>query len=445
MKNRKKIVRKLGGIERYHLMLESYLHTNVTMYVTINGEFSEAILQESLKLLQNKFTLLKARINRRRRGTRFEIAEGIPIPLRIEKTPFSTRNDEIEKEVNTMMPIEEGPLVRFVLLNHEKNNTLIMTVSHTIADGVSGIFLLNNLLSIAARLYQGKDEDSLEIKPDREVEYYFPQKTKGLKGVLRSISLSRQFFKTLKSRGGSHTPDPEKLVPFYERQIQFITRTIDTNKTVILKEKAAERGVNLNSVLAAAYFIACAKDSNHEEPAIMAVMTQVNLRSRLKGKFESIGNCASSCNTINTAGTKSNLWEVASDYYNSIIEVTQTDEMFLGITGLNLYDSIVRWIGNDNRICRAINNKFSRVPQKMTLISNVGAHAMNDYPGAPFTIESGCAISSSRASGMIYSIIMTVNGTLSWNIVANSPLFERERIELLLQNAISIIEAEILK
>ncbi len=163
MKTEKKNLRKLGGIERYHLMLENYLHTNVVIYAVFNGNLSEEVLRQTLQIVQNKYILLQVGVKRRRIGTRFETGTGASIPLRVIHCTTEDRNKELEHEINTMLPIATGPLARCVLAIHEKNNTLIMTMSHTIADGTSAITILQNIFDAAEKIYQGKKELSSSI------------------------------------------------------------------------------------------------------------------------------------------------------------------------------------------------------------------------------------------------------------------------------------------
>ncbi|PKL35425.1 MAG: hypothetical protein CVV44_21710 [Spirochaetae bacterium HGW-Spirochaetae-1] len=431
------VARKLGGLERYHLMLQNFLHTNVVVHARVAGHITEDMLRRPLDLLQKRHPLMTVRIDRRRSGPRF-MSGGVPaIPLRVISLPEESWHTVAESELNTPLPIDRGPLLRCVLATHgNSRSTILITYSHTIGDGMAGAGMMRDLLAFI------NDETIMDIQPlilKKKMEAYFPRKTRGIPGALAYMKINHHYMKHLRESGGSIMPEYDGQAPLHERWIQIVPRQIDGTTVKKLSEKARSEGTTVNSALTAAHLMALAHDLDHRKPVSMALMSAVNLRNILSGAADGdMGNFAGSCNTVHRVDIRGSLWELAREHRSDLLESIEAREPMLHLLGLNLYDGIIRWIGHDNFAARSLDRFYAGFKQKMTIVSNMGRIDMGTTR-SNLNIESLGFASSSRASGMIYSIIAMTDRCMTWNFVATDPLYSRKHLESIADHAVSLI------
>jgi hypothetical protein len=68
----------------------------------------------------------------------FRRVNGSPIPMRVLDGKFAASwEDEMGKEVSTMIPADHAPLLRTVLIHEAERSIFIITAHHSISDGVS--------------------------------------------------------------------------------------------------------------------------------------------------------------------------------------------------------------------------------------------------------------------------------------------------------------------
>jgi|GEM_PF-6303957 len=431
------IERKLGGLERYHLMLQNFLHTNVVVHARVAGHITEDMLRRSLDLLQKRHPLMRVRIDRRRLGSRFRSGNVPAIPLSVMTLPEESLYTVAENELNSPLPIGRGPLLRCVLAVHGNDrSTILITYSHTIGDGMAGAGMMRDLMVFI------NDESIMDIQPlilKKEMEAYFPRETKGIPGAIAYMKINHQYIKRLKESGGSMMPEYDGQAPLRERWIQIVPRQIDGTTVKKLSNIAKKEGTTVNSALTAAHLMALARDLDSREPLSMALMSAVNLRGTLSGPADGdMGNFAGSCNTVHRVDIHGSLWDLAREHRSDLLESIEAREPLLHLLGLNLYDGIIRWIGYDNSVARSLDRFFAGFKQKMTIVSNMGRIDMGTTR-SNLNIESLGFASSSRASGMIYSIIATTDGCMTWNFVATDPLYSRKHLERIADHAVSLI------
>jgi NRPS condensation-like uncharacterized protein len=434
---KEKVVRKLGVLEKSHLMLEDFLHTNIVAYTKVTGDIPENALRRSLDVLQKRHPLMAVRIERRRLGARFVTGSIPEIPLRVITTPEAEWGTVTEEELNTPLPITQGPLIRCTLVQHEKSMaTIILTYSHTIGDGVSGAIMMRELFRFA---HDSDNGDSSPTKLKDAMEVYFPKKARGIRGFLAYIKINKRYMKLIKESGGSRTPEYDGQAPMQERWVQIIPRQLDSTTVKTLSEKSKREGTTVGSALAAAHLIAFAHDMRCDTPVPIAVMTNVNIRNRLADPAgEEITNFAGSCGTLHRVSMTSSFWDLAREHRRDMLNGIKADEPIYNIMALNIYDSIIRWIGHDNWAARALDNFYSRFKHKLTIVSSMGSTDLKSYR-EDLRIDSTGGAASNRASGLILSIGITGGDCMSWNFIATSPLYSRKHIESIADRAVAVI------
>jgi Condensation domain len=121
--------------------------------IQVLGELDEGRLRYALARVQAKHPLLRCVIEESAGRPHFVLVDQpAPIPLRIVERH---REDDWETEVRRewVAPFEASrePLVRFVWLRGGEVNELMLVAHHCVCDGVSGINLIRELLSVYDR------------------------------------------------------------------------------------------------------------------------------------------------------------------------------------------------------------------------------------------------------------------------------------------------------
>ncbi|HLL53458.1 MAG TPA: condensation domain-containing protein, partial [Myxococcaceae bacterium] len=129
---------------------------NFTTVMRLQGPVSEAALRAALPVLRARHTHLRTRIVAEGSGAVFRTDDVPPLPLRVVPGREGRWLEELEREINHPFP-EPGPLGRFTLLEGEPGTTwLLATLHHSVADGMSGVFLLRDLVRCLAQLAAGE-------------------------------------------------------------------------------------------------------------------------------------------------------------------------------------------------------------------------------------------------------------------------------------------------
>src|ERR1700733_13386281 len=130
--------RPLGAREKVFWLLDQTIPVHLVMAAEMTGSMAIRQWRSALDDLQKRHPLLSVCIeDNSYRHPRFRRVEGMEIPLR-----RVTGSGEVGKEMATelSMPFEthNAPLMRTALLQKDNSTALILSIHHSIGDGVSG-------------------------------------------------------------------------------------------------------------------------------------------------------------------------------------------------------------------------------------------------------------------------------------------------------------------
>ncbi|MHA2184181.1 MAG: condensation domain-containing protein, partial [Promethearchaeota archaeon] len=246
--------RKLNEIEYLNWLIgQPY---NVSMALTIEGNLNEEKVRKSLEKVQKKHPILQAQLDVNKQGEPYfswnEIDQ-VPIDI-IPRTDDLLYRKVVAEEFLT--PFETGfdcslPLMRVKLLNGESCSDLIITLPHLICDGMSLMFLFQDILEFIAE--PTKKTKPIEII--KNVEEILPSsfqkkipktaiKFKILVWFVKKIMLLGKVKRKLKKKWKNQ----KKLVSNNEKR-QFLTRewVLTEDQSQVLFKKCEENGVTVHS------------------------------------------------------------------------------------------------------------------------------------------------------------------------------------------------------
>jgi hypothetical protein len=145
-------VRALSGCESLVDHLDGAYTCNFSCIAGVRGELSEQKLQTALSVVEQRHPLLRARIRRRWWGRKeFVAGQGAPIPLKVLNGPPAAWREVARASLEHRDWADEGPRAELTWVRHsEARSTLVMCYQHAIADGISSILVMRDLLDYVA-------------------------------------------------------------------------------------------------------------------------------------------------------------------------------------------------------------------------------------------------------------------------------------------------------
>ncbi|MBU1172173.1 MAG: hypothetical protein KKD44_21670 [Proteobacteria bacterium] len=441
------ISRKLGSIESCHLMGENLLHTNIVIYGTVHASIDESRFRHALNKIQIKHPLLNAFIKPSYFRKPVFIMDSAPseIPIAIMEAPYDKREGVIEDILNTIFPINKSPLMRSFIIKHPGDATTIaLYMSHTIADGFSGLRIMGSLLNILDKSEKETLSEHSEPAMPEAAESYFPKRTRGLNGLLNYLKLNMKLISDISSSPKQTLPSPQTDAPVDKRRMIFTNRVLSRNETLMIRKRAREENTTVNAAITAAHFIALSEECERCENRLpsfrsMVIMSNIDLRRRLKNSHDEVlTDFASIANNLVSADSKSNFWDIARNYQESLVTSIKEDEPFLHVFFQKIMWFVTGWSGFNTRASMLLNRVMSKFEQKMTLVSNVGVVDLGPKEGK-YKLIFFAGLSSSRMSQTILSITLSLNGELIWTVIGNHPIHSRDRLERLAERMTELI------
>ncbi|MCP4691356.1 MAG: hypothetical protein GY859_25150 [Desulfobacterales bacterium] len=277
--------RKLGSFEQAWLITEAFTPTTVVAVLKIRGSLRPAILEQALLALRRRHPLLRSRIVGRDKNAHLHIGDAPPPPLEV-----IPREDDrqwlrlAEDRLNHTFNNETGPLARCDYLHPGpagRDGEILLTFSHVIVDGDSGVNLLRELLRYCTAGERGiplPDDPPLTLQPP--VEALLPPGYRGFRQWGAKLRfMMDQMGDEMRYRWGSrHCRKP----PVHTAaRCRILTMSLSPAATNQLVRRSRRARVTLNSALGAAMLMAVGERFYGERATPLRHITFSGLRPYL--------------------------------------------------------------------------------------------------------------------------------------------------------------------
>jgi NRPS condensation-like uncharacterized protein len=139
--------RPLGALEHAFWLYDQIHPLHFAVAAKIQGQFSLPQLQRALDQAQQRDPLLRVGIRTTDNGQPYFVENNISIPIRVAPRVDDWQwQRELETEMADSFDWSVAPLARVVLLQSGLHAELIVVLHHSIADGVSGMYLMSHIL-----------------------------------------------------------------------------------------------------------------------------------------------------------------------------------------------------------------------------------------------------------------------------------------------------------
>ncbi len=300
--------RPLTQLERMICSIENVYQSTGTITVRILGTFSVERLQAALVRVQKRHPELCVRVEGLRGLGGSFVTDGVPdFPLTVLENAAEDRWQTVSiEEIARPFSFQIGPLVRFVLIRCAHHSDLVIVSNHLIADGVTGIGFLLELL------WQLGDPNSAPPPPAQ-----FPPLEDLLPAAPKQLPRRKPASHSRRGLQPSAQAGPHGILFF----------ALDAKESAALCQRSRQESTTIQAAISTAFLRACARLD--PSSSMRRVETPVNLRGRIAQLGPAaFGNYMSLLQTAVDCDLKHGFWNVARTYRQKLSEQIDSFEPF---------------------------------------------------------------------------------------------------------------------
>jgi len=403
---------------------------NIVTISRIKGGLKEEIIRQALDLIQSRHPRLNSRIVGALDSLKFDFGAR-KIPLRVVQKQSSEQWQEVVlEELN--QPIDSDKcLGRAVLISFpdEQLNYLLTILHHAISDGLSTIQLHSEILTYCQKIVDSEIEENIpSLHPLPNIQELMSKSMQGKIAAIKGILFLLRF--QLKLR--LHRPETlrfEKCVPPNLRRCNMVQRKLNQEITAQLVEFCRKERTTVQGALCAAMMLAVAREieSENRDDLHLSCRSYVDLRKRLKKEVnrENLGILASAITSLHTLDTNTSFWDLARDVRQQLKVSLESEDIFnVVLMSKKIYESLL--------------SRHQEAPVTVG-VTNIGRIDIpNDY--GLFQLEEISFVPAQAVFGGVFgAAVTTFQGTMILNFMFSEPSISKERIETLVNHAISYI------
>ncbi|MBW4631263.1 MAG: hypothetical protein KME30_04985 [Iphinoe sp. HA4291-MV1] len=294
---------------------------NVTLSATINGSFTVELLTEALAWLQLRHSRLRVKIvTNNQNQPQFSLENVPPIPLRvIERQGEEHWCREMVEELRHPLNWSKEPLLRVLLLHSPDISDLIITFHHCIGDGLSGAYLIRDILQ-----FLGEPDSPRELLPDLPpVDEIIPDATKNWVEEDLDSSIESESILTTTYRNNQRVNTLETF------PIRLFRWTLSPGEATKLIARCREEKTSVHGALCAAFFLAIAAEIKSHNEIILKCLTPINIRNYLTidvGK--NLGEYITRQVTAHRLSQKTDFWDLAREVKYKLNQLVADGKLF---------------------------------------------------------------------------------------------------------------------
>ncbi|MBV8728588.1 MAG: hypothetical protein JO336_02140 [Acidobacteriia bacterium] len=312
----------LGAIENYFWRFDQDLSgtARVAVLLRLNGCIETEFLARALSELQLRHPKLRAGMAEGADGRlRYHFQPAVP-PIPLAMVDYFDEEAQWREATRELLQREMpagGPLAAVTVLRNRQRNTseLIFMFAHAIADGMSAIMLLHELLTAYARA-----EAHLESPPPQSLPLITSPRVTQPATWRNRLRLLRRFARIMREEdrlGVTSLPEAAGIAP----QSQWVHWVFSREQTLSLVRRCRKEETSFGGTLVAAVFCGL-MDCLDVPEALFKWQLPFNLRENLEGPHgklhQDLGCFISGMNALSRVPAQPSFWEVARQAHQEI-------------------------------------------------------------------------------------------------------------------------------
>jgi Uncharacterized protein containing a NRPS condensation (elongation) domain len=279
-----KCIRKVANLERLFLWSPE---CTVSMITRIKGDISKERLRRAIFEVAQMHPLVGEKIVFDKDYNAWFSNDGVPEPNLKVVSRFSDKQwfEELQKEIQIPFNLEEGPMIKFILIYSENISDLIIMCNHSICDGMS----LANLVRDLFNRYTNPEQEIKVIYPPNIMDL-LPIDGFSLTSILFKLIVYRADKKWKKSPYYFNQSDCKAIqTEFWKnKQIGKVLLELEPHETKYLSKQCKKNGVTMGSAVTAAFIAAHEDIGGPFEKSKKQVSIPFDLRRHAKTPVEDV-------------------------------------------------------------------------------------------------------------------------------------------------------------
>lgn len=290
--------RYLGAFEHAYWLINQLYPMDFATVAKLQGQFSFEQLSTVLRQVQQHHPLLRVRIATDAIGQPKFVETDDEIPLRlVVRTDVQHWQAELEVELARSFDWQVAPLLRVVLLQSGAESELMIICHHAIADGLSGVDLMRDILQgLAGKLFERSD-----LSAALSLESAIP----GIAPCPEAVAKPTDYVPSLSRRPRPH--------------IRTVVLSPELTQQLIQRSRAEHTTVH-GAISAAFLLVLTQQDVKPSD--VIRCLHPVNVRSQLSLLIpEAVGLYISLCMTTHSLQEDSAFWDVARSVKSQLSQI----------------------------------------------------------------------------------------------------------------------------
>jgi len=308
---RTSIQRPLGGTEKIYWLLDKLYCLNFAAYVELQGDLDSAQLQTALDSVQEETPLLRCRIAVDGNRLAFAPVDPLEHPLLLSIEGLRGWRRQLEQQLDHRFADGSAPLARVLWFRGKTARSVLAVVfHHPIADGRSGLHVLQRIVQCAAGTappfaYRPAHASAQELDLIKEQN---PVAGK-LKELKFWLARGRELLKKAEQLPG-YDADPST-----RRQTRSIELIVGKSLSRALLDACRAHDTSIHGALGAAQVLALNDEFGARKSRVMALNSLADLRPVIAGALseQDLGLYVSTLTTVHDLAARPDFWQLAGE------------------------------------------------------------------------------------------------------------------------------------
>jgi NRPS condensation-like uncharacterized protein len=309
------------GIEEHTLWLyDQAAPCHFAVTAKIVGELSIEQLQKTLVWVQQRHPLLRGKIALDQSGYPWFVEELANIPLRVVKRQSEQQwQQEVEQEIAHPFDWNQAPLIRMVLVHATDVSELIITCHHVLADGMSTVYLLRDILQA-----MGLPDLQQHVLPERpHYEQLTPVFTQKLKTNIQEKTVELPSW-LVESPTSTQPTLQENCRP------RLLSWSLSPEATATVTRRCQQKQTSVHAAICAAFLLTIYQQSNIDvQSSELKCLIPINIRQFLAPSIqEDFGYYFTRMIMAHTVTPNLSLWDLAHAIKSQLRQKMSPDQIF---------------------------------------------------------------------------------------------------------------------
>jgi NRPS condensation-like uncharacterized protein len=354
------LLRPLSSLENMYRILHEMGANIVVAVAQVEGDLSIPVLEKALHLIVQRHPMLRASLVQTDGKYGFHFREqAVPNVHSLRRQDHHQWVKIAEEEIHQRFDVGHSLWRLTVLTDPELcQHEIIFTYHHSIADGISHLIFLHELLSCYQQLTAGITPALLSLVPPVPIEHLIYARL-GLSYVLKKLGQKLR----------PHQPILEGSASLEQRRTHIVPRSLGAALTQRLQARCRQEQTTIHGALCAAMLLSAQSVVWERRSARLLCDSSINLRPLINSSdtYDGIGSRSSIIELTHHLHPKTQFWDLARECKAGINQAIRRKEP-------QRWLALVHWLGTKDTVLQ------QQAQENMGRSSTVAVSNLGQFP-----------------------------------------------------------------